>query len=126
MRPAGVAGAGAFIVCAFEYLRRGFRTAGWRRMAQDGLVWHVWFRFGRGLIARLAGADQHLGQARPPMEEGATIPAANHGRAHTSPNIPQTVTHLSRSRKRLEAPATLFFCPRAPLHVQKRALLAVA
>jgi hypothetical protein len=57
------------------------------------------------LIGRLAGGDQHLGQARAPMRQGAGIPAANHG-CQTSPDIPQTVTRLSRIRKGLNPPAT--------------------
>lgn len=45
----------------------------------------------RGLIGRLAGSDQRIGQARPREREGASHPCANHGGAdkvaplHTMP-----------------------------------------
>jgi hypothetical protein len=55
------------------------------------------------LIGRLAGADQHFGQARPLMRQGAGIPAANHGR-QTSPDIPKLSPACHASERGLILP----------------------
>ncbi|EAT89591.2 hypothetical protein SNOG_02860 [Parastagonospora nodorum SN15] len=109
-------------------LAAGGEAFGRRSLALFGLVWPVWFRFGRGLIARLAGADQHLGQARPPIEQGATIPAANHGRAAIAKHPPNCHSPVTLQTKACGS-RDIFLLPCRPapwLRGQKHALLAVA
>jgi hypothetical protein len=67
--------------------------------------------FGTLFDRPLAGMGSACRAGAPPIQEGADIPVPIVS-PQTSPEIPQTVTELSRTRKGRDAPATHFCqCP---------------